>query len=171
MGAASGTWDPIFGNFHVEPDGTFVEREFQAAKHEGHRIRQLVILKAKTPRRAKDLGREWRLTEDELLAWNERRVDVMLALVDRKVEEWPYVAEALIKTGDKNIVEYNRHHSQFWGDCLCGRCYKIGQNWLGETLMLVRRRLLEGQPYPLTYDEWVMNTIAASHAPRSHRHR
>jgi hypothetical protein len=164
MGAQEGVWDPIFSNFHVEPDGTFVEREFQAAKYEGHRIRQLVVMRAKTPRRAKQLGREWTLTEDELVAWNNRRVDVMLYYVDRKVNDWPYVEEALIKTGDQNIVEFNRHHDNFWGDCTCMKCYKIGQNWLGETLMLVRRRLLEGAP---NYDEWTMHMLAASHAPLS----
>lgn len=167
MAAASGTWDPIFGSFHVEPDGTFVEREFQAAKHDGYRIRQLVIMRARTPRRAKYLAWEWPLTEDEQVAWNNRRVDVMLGLVDKKVDEWPYIAEKLVATGDRNIVEFNKHHDNFWGDCTCAKCYHIGQNWLGETLMLIRRRLVEGTGYPLTYDEYTMHTIAASHVPLS----
>ena len=167
MGAAAGVWDRVFSNFHVEPDGSFVEREFQAAKYDRYLLRKAITLGAGTPRKAKNLGQRWRLTEDELVAWNERRVDVMLGFVDKKVDDWEYVQEKLIATGDHNIVEFNRHHDNFWGDCTCMKCYKIGQNWLGETLMLVRRRLVDGTPYPVTYDEYMMHTLAASHAPRS----
>ena len=167
MAAASGIWNPVFSNFHIEPDGTHVEGEFQAAKHDGHRIRQLVILRAEKPGRAKKLGREWRLTEDELAAWNDRRVDVMLALVDRKADEWKYVQETLLATENSQIIEFNKHHDNFWGDCTCINCYKIGQNWLGETLMLVRRRLREGVPLSAIYTEETMHLIAASHVPRS----
>lgn len=136
-------WRHEFSNFCIEPDGSFVEREFQAAKYEGHPIRQAIVRRTATPRRAKKLGRRWRLTEDELAAWNERRVDVMVALVDKKVDDWPELAEMLMATGDDEIVEINKHHDNFWGDCLCGRraCLKPGQNWLGETYMLVRRRV------------------------------
>jgi ribA/ribD-fused uncharacterized protein len=127
----------------IEPDGSFVEREFQAAKYEGHPIRQAIVRRAATPRRAKRLGRLWRLTDDELAAWNDRRVDVMVALVDNKVDTWSYIADLLLDTGHDEIVEINKHHDNFWGDCICGRraCAAPGQNWLGETWMLVRRRL------------------------------
>ena len=63
-------WRHEFSNFCIEPDGSFVEREFQAAKYEGHPIRQAIVRRAATPRRAKKLGRLWRLTDDELIAWN-----------------------------------------------------------------------------------------------------
>lgn len=165
MAAQPGTWRREFGNFYVEPDGSFVEREFQIAKHDGDRIWQLVIKRARTPRRAKALGAERRLTEERLCDWNDRRVDVMLALVDRKIEDWPFIADMLVATGSKNIVEFNRHHDNFWGDCTCARCYKIGQNWLGETLMLVRRRLVEGKSYPFVHTEEDMHLIAASQPP------
>jgi predicted NAD-dependent protein-ADP-ribosyltransferase YbiA (DUF1768 family) len=139
-------WKPEFSNFHIEPDGSFVEREFQAAKYEGHPIRQAIVRRTATPRKAKKLGRLWRLTEDELVAWNERRVDIMVSLVDKKVEDWPYIEESLRRTDTVEIAEFNRHHDNFWGDCTCGRraCAEPGQNWLGETWMLIRRRLHEG---------------------------
>jgi ribA/ribD-fused uncharacterized protein len=122
-----------------------VEREFQAVKYEGHPIRQAIVRRCATPRKAKKLGRLWRLTEDELAAWNERRVDVMLALVDKKVDDWPDLEDLVLLTGDDEIVEINKHHDNFWGDCECGRraCREPGQNWLGETWMLIRRRLRE----------------------------
>jgi predicted NAD-dependent protein-ADP-ribosyltransferase YbiA (DUF1768 family) len=88
----------------------------------------------------------------------------MLYLVDRKVDEWDYIAKLLLATGGKNIVEFNRHHDNFWGDCTCMKCYRIGANWLGETLMLIRRRLQEGAP---NYDEHTMHLIAASQSPHS----
>lgn len=140
-------WTHEFSNFMIESDGSFVEREFQAAKYEGHPIRQAIVRRCATPRKAKKLGRLWRLTEDELAAWNERRVDVMVALIDKKVDDNPNVAEILLDTDDRPIVEINRHHDNFWGDCICGRkaCAEPGQNWLGETYMLVRRRLREGR--------------------------
>jgi ribA/ribD-fused uncharacterized protein len=140
-------WIHEFSNFYIEPDGSFVEREFQAAKYEGHPIRQAILRRCADPRRAKKLGRKWRLTEDELVAWNNRRVDVMLSLIDKKVDDNPNVAEILANAAGRTIVEINRHHDNFWGDCNCGRkaCEEPGVNWLGETYMLVCRRLNEGR--------------------------
>jgi ribA/ribD-fused uncharacterized protein len=137
-------WRHEFSNFYIEPDGSFVEREFQAAKYEGHPIRQAILRRAATPRKAKRLGRLWRLTDDELAAWNERRVDVMVNLIDKKVDDWPFIAAMLIDTGSDDIVEFNKHHDNFWGDCTCNapKCrWGEGANWLGETWTLVRRRL------------------------------
>lgn len=142
-------WRHEFSNFCIEPDGSFVEREFQAAKYEGHPIRQAILRRAATPRKAKKLGRLWRLTDDELAAWNDRRVDVMLALVDKKVDDWPELGQMLLNTGSKQIVEINNHHDNFWGDCSCNapKCrWGEGANWLGETYMLIRRRLNETAP-------------------------
>jgi ribA/ribD-fused uncharacterized protein len=136
-------WRHEFSNFYIEPDGSNVEREFQAAKHDGHPIRQAIIKRSSKPAKAKKLGRLWLLTDDELVAWNERRVDVMLNLVDNKVDEWPEIAEMLLDTGDQWIVEINSHHDNFWGDCQCRKCTRPGANWLGETWMLIRRRLNE----------------------------
>jgi ribA/ribD-fused uncharacterized protein len=135
-------WRHEFSNFYIEPDGSFVEREFQAAKYEGHPIRQAIVRRTASPRTAKRLGRKWRLTDDELAAWNERKIDVMIALIDKKVDDWPEIAGMLLDMSiDDQIVEINKHHDNFWGDCSCMKCYHIGQNWLGEAWMLVRRRL------------------------------
>jgi ribA/ribD-fused uncharacterized protein len=128
-------------NFYIEQDGTFVEAEFQAAKHEGHPWRQAIILNAKTPYRAKQLGRKWKLTEDELIAWNERRVDVMLELIQKKVDDWGYIRQQLYFTDGGQLVENNHWHDNFWGNCTCLKCFRNGQNWLGETWMEVRRTI------------------------------
>lgn len=167
-----GLWRHEFSNFYVEPDGTNVEKEFQLAKHDGKPIYQLVIAKAKTPRRAKELGADLRLTKEELAAWEARRVPVMLQLVDQKAMEWDAIADALMAVNkNKPIVEYNRHHDNFWGDCTCNKpsCKKPGNNALGEIWMLIRRRLLESR-LPGMWNEQDMHlieAISAAAVPRS----
>lgn len=128
-------------NFYVEQDGSTVEHEFQAAKHEGHPWRQAIILAADTPGKAKKLGRKWKLTEDELIAWNERKVDVMLELIRKKVADWGYIRQQLFFTNGGNLVENNTWHDNFWGNCTCLKCFRVGDNWLGETWMQVRREI------------------------------
>jgi predicted NAD-dependent protein-ADP-ribosyltransferase YbiA (DUF1768 family) len=146
-------WTHEFSNFYKEPDGSFVEREFQAAKYEGHPIRQAIVRRTASPRKAKRLGRHWRLTDDELAAWNERRIDVMVALIDKKVDDNPDIAEILLNTdAPMPIVEINKHHDNFWGDCTCIRCYHIGENWLGETWMLYHD--FERGPASTARSEW-----------------
>jgi predicted NAD-dependent protein-ADP-ribosyltransferase YbiA (DUF1768 family) len=120
-----------------------VEREFQAAKHEGHPIRQAILRRCLDPWKAKRLGREWRLTDDELAAWSQRCIEVMLNLVDKKVDDWPEIGLILIGSGEREIVEINKHHDNFWGDCTCMKCYRVGENHLGQIWMLIRRRLRE----------------------------
>lgn len=124
-------------NFFIEPDGTCVEAEFQAEKHAGYPWRQRVILNAK-PGKAKKLGRKWKLTPEELKAWDSRKVDVMRELVLRKFTEHTELRQWLVDTGSKLIIEGNWWHDNFWGDCFCIECYKIGANNLGKILMDVR---------------------------------
>ena len=124
-------------NFFVEPDGTTVEAEFQAAKHSAYPWRYETILRS-TPGRAKRLGRKYVLSERELEVWDAAKVAVMHELVKRKVEDHPEIAMALISTGDANIVEQNFWHDNYWGNCTCLRCYKTGQNYLGEIWMKLR---------------------------------
>lgn len=61
----------------------------------------------------------------------------------------PQMAERLAATGTMALVETNRWHDNFWGDCFCGnadgnhpRCLSPGQNLLGELLMALRCRVL-----------------------------
>src|SRR4051794_11513569 len=72
-------------NFYIEDDGYSVEHKFQAAKHKGHPWRQVIIINAATPGKAKKLGRKWKLTDAELRAWNARKIEVMLKLIEDKI--------------------------------------------------------------------------------------
>lgn len=134
-------------NFWIEPDGTCVEVEYQIEKHAGHPFRQRIILqrfeRTGRPADAKQLGRRFKLTPEELDDWNARRVDVMLALVGKKAADWPMeVTGPLLATGSGRIVEDNWWHDNFWGNCFCGKpsCRESGQNWLGETWEEIRRQ-------------------------------
>jgi len=124
-------------NFYIEPDGTNVESEFQAAKHLAHPWRVVTIMRA-TPAHAKKLGRRWELTPRELDVWNDSKRVVMKALIKAKIDDHPEIGVALISTGTANIVEQNWWHDGYWGNCTCLRCYRIGENHLGKIWMELR---------------------------------
>lgn len=128
-------------NFFIEPDGTHVEGEFQAAKHEGHPWRQRILLRHRSPGKAKRLARTWKLTPVELKAWDARKDQVMLDLIRKKVDDWPHLAQQLRFTGDGELVEDNWWHDNYWGDCHCFKCFRIGRNQLGKIWMQVREEI------------------------------
>jgi len=113
-------------------------------------IKEAAIIAQRHPRRGETvkavvaLKQGQALTEDELIAWNERRVDVMLELIQKKVDDWGYIRQQLLFTDGGALIEENDWHDNFWGNCICGRpkCAKEGQNWLGETWMHIRRELI-----------------------------
>lgn len=130
-------------NFYIEPDGTNVESEFQAAKHfNDHPWRVKTILRA-SPGHAKKLGRKWKLTDEELEVWNDNKLAVMRTLVQQKTLDHPEIAVALISTGDANLCEINWWHDNYWGNCTCIRCFRSGENHLGKIWMAVRESLSE----------------------------
>jgi ribA/ribD-fused uncharacterized protein len=130
-------------NFWIEPDGTHVEGEFQAAKHAGYPWRQAIIKRA-SPKHARKLGRRWKLSTYQLMEWNNRKDEVMYRLVRRKFDEHPELATALVATDPQlEIVEKNMWHDNYWGDCQCLRCFRKGENMLGQILMDIRDEYAE----------------------------
>ena len=127
-------------NFYIEPDGTNVEAEFQAAKHSAYPWRAATILRL-PPGKAKKLGRKFPLSEAELKQWDAAKIAAMHYLVACKIEDHPEIAMALIATGDANLVEQNFWHDNFWGNCTCLRCYKTGDNYLGQIWMKLREEI------------------------------
>lgn len=140
-------------NFWEDESGWCLEVEFQARKHEGHKARQFTIRmcqgnakKKADPGKAKQLGRKWKLTPQELKAWDARKLEVMRELMAEKVQRSPEFREWLKNTGTQLIVEGNWWHDNFWGNCRCvnqdgkhPECKKAGKNWLGHVLMDARR--------------------------------
>ena len=118
-------------------DNSSLEHKFQAAKT-NNPIEQAEVMACSTPGQAKRLGRKVEMKED----WNEIRVPTMIKLVHEKFQLSP-LKEKLLVTDDKVLIEGNRWHDNFWGDCRCGRdaCSDEGKNTLGKILMLVREIL------------------------------
>lgn len=111
------------------------EHAFQAAKTLDDGWRRAIIA-ATTPGEAKRLGREVPLRPD----WDERKVILMTTLNSIKFTSGTVLAKQLTATDGHELIEGNRWHDQFWGDCYCGRtrCGVPGRNMLGKILMLIR---------------------------------
>jgi len=140
-GSGDGLEHSWLSNFFVEPDGTCVEHEYQAAKHQGHPWRQVTIMRAKTPGKAKKLGRRWKLNTYQLMEWDNRRIAVMRELIRQKIDDHPQIGYLLIATYGEDLIEKNWWHDNFWGDCSCLRCFRIGENQLGKIWMALRDEL------------------------------
>ncbi len=128
-------------NGYIEPDGSFVEREYHAARatHQEDADRIMACTEPFGEGGSKKLGRAVPHRED----WEEVRYQVMLVLVVRKFLDHPELAAELLGTGEALLVEGNTWHDQTWGDCRCGRpeCAEPGLNLLGQILMSVREML------------------------------
>jgi N-glycosidase YbiA len=107
-----------------------VEHAYQAAKtrcpSERRRIQQ-----APTATEAKHLGRMVRLPDD----WDENKIGVMLDLLRQKFRD-PVLQDALLGTGEMELIEGNT-----WGDRFWGVVRGTGRNELGRLLMQVRREI------------------------------
>lgn len=138
----NGEWrDTYLSNGYIEPDGTFVEREYQAAKTLDE-VAARQILACNRPfgsGGSKKLGRAAPLRPD----WERVKYQVMARLVTAKFRDHPALAAQLVATGDALLVEGNMWHDNVWGDCRCGgpECVKPGLNLLGHILMSVRETL------------------------------
>lgn len=126
----------FLSNFFIEPDGSFVEYEFQRAKcsefHERAKFDTLFDKRILTPKQAKVLGSAVHLRED----WLTVRVDIMTFYVMKKFKDHKDLWWMLQQTGDAWLEEANT-----WGDTFWGTCRGRGDNVLGTILMQVRADL------------------------------
>lgn len=74
--------------------------------------------------------------------WEYYRVAAMMKVLFAKFFQNPDLAERLLDTGDKLLIETNWWKDRFWGEDKSGN----GQNMLGECLMTVRFILREMKP-------------------------
>jgi len=113
-----------------------VEAAFQAMKCRTHEER--IPFEELTAAQAKQAGRSVQLRPD----WENRKLQLLYALVKQKFSANPFLREKLIATGKSKLLEGNRWHDNYWGSCDCPRCQGVpGQNHLGEILMRVRGEL------------------------------
>lgn len=114
-----------------------VEAAFQSQKStDDSEIEKFTTMSA---REAKKAGRTVKLRPD----WEEVKLDIMYEACLAKFSQHEYLKEALLSTGDDEIIENTTAwHDNIWGNCDCPRCSnKVGQNLLGKTLMRVREEL------------------------------
>ncbi|MQS14377.1 NADAR family protein [Streptomyces kaniharaensis] len=134
-----------FSNFSahgVELDGRHwptAEHYFQAQKFAGTRHVE-AILRAPTPLRASQLGRE--RTRPLRRDWEHVKDDVMRRVVEAKFRTHADIRAVLLSTGTEELVE-NTGGDHYWGRGRTGK----GRNMLGRILMRTRHRLAaEGEP-------------------------
>ena len=110
-----------------------VEHYYQAQKFIDPELKEKIRL-SKTPTLAKTIAAEMKnLRRDD---WVEIKENVMLKALRGKFSQHPELAELLLSTCPKRLVE-STSNDAFWGESPDG----IGQNRLGELLMLVRTEL------------------------------
>lgn len=132
----------FLSNFHtawITIDGAewpTTEHYFAAQKTLDRAARER-IRTCTTPGRAKRAGRAVTIRKD----WEQVKVGVMLTALQAKFRQHPALAEALLDTGHKKLIEGNTWHDNFWGSCTCGGCENQGTNMLGRLLMVVRAEL------------------------------
>lgn len=68
--------------------------------------------------------------------WDDIKVEILTDIIRRKAEQNPDVKQALLATGDEEIVEVNPN-DDFWGNGPDGN----GQNQTGKILMKIRSEL------------------------------
>lgn len=114
------------------------EHAYQCAKFPAGEFRDRVK-KANTPKSAKwlasRLGRPYRLDGHA-----ERRFELMLEIIRAKFSS-PAMAEKLLATGDRVLIEGNTWGDRRWGCVQAKDGTWRGRNWLGEILMQVREEL------------------------------
>lgn len=110
------------------------EHAYQAMKSSSPTEQEFVRVSS-SPGEAKRRGRKVSVRSD----WEEIKVFVMRRIVRAKFFQNPSLAASLVATGSQTLVETNKWHDNFWGNCVCSRCHSIpGENHLGLILMEVR---------------------------------
>jgi len=109
------------------------EHAYQASKSLRLASR-LTVANAPTPGKSKVAGRSLALRLD----WDKVHLDVMRHWVREKFAQ-EHLAQKLIETYPRKLVEANSHGDQYWGTDEFGD----GLNWLGELQMEFRLELIE----------------------------
>ena len=137
----------FLSNFTHVPHGIHgyptVEHFFVAMKTTDQSIRDQ-IKEEISPGRVKRIGRKLELRPD----WDEIKLKVMEYALRIKFKPGTGLAEMLVATGDRCLVEYNKWHDNYWGDCYCNvsKCQWPGGNHLGKLLMKIRSELVSEDP-------------------------
>jgi hypothetical protein len=130
---------PFTDKYNVE--WKTVEHYYQAAKTP-HPLLKMLIWDAEFPGQAKKLpsqpDNEKYLYPKEV--WLKINKKIMWSALAMKFTQHLDIKEKLVSTNGIELIEGNKWHDNYWGDCTCSRCIKIvGQNMLGKMLMQIRK--------------------------------
>lgn len=120
----------------IEIDGIIyptAEHAFHALKFDDALIREEIISSA-SPVAAFNLGKKYK--PQRRSDWNDIKVGVLEDIIRRKAQQNPDVREALLLSGNEEIVEVNPN-DDFWGNGPDG----TGKNHTGTILMKIRGEL------------------------------
>lgn len=140
-----------------------LEHGYQAAKHTDEKYIE-EILGASTPMLAACLGRQkmrqqrfpWQKKYKALIDqypdvqmrmdWDEIKLEEMYRLLVEKYTQNEDLGKKLLETGNRTLVECSKYDS-YWGSA------HHGKNYLGQLLMLLRKRLALGKKESLTTEQ------------------
>ncbi len=119
------------------------EHAFQAHRVLSPKKREIVAL-SPTPEQARLLGQRLPLRDD----WEEVKDEVMRKILEVKFSS-NQLRPALIQLADRQIINSNTSHDQYWGDCTCHSHESVpGENRLGKMLMSLRDDLIAAADNP-----------------------
>lgn len=95
-----------------------------------------MIAKIKEPGLAKKIGKKVKLRKD----WDSKKLEFMNWAVREKFKD-DKLKQLLLETNNKELIEGNSWHDNFYGQCSCDKCKDKGKNHLGKILMQVRDEL------------------------------
>ncbi len=130
-----------WGRFNVKPfkldeyEWQTVEHYYQAMRFKDEADRKKVST-AHTVEQARKLGKAW--FKPKRKDWKQIRSTVMTRALYTQCQIYSDMADALLETGDKNLVESSLY-DYYWG---CGRDRR-GENQFGKVLMNIRVKLRE----------------------------
>lgn len=118
-------------------DWTTAEHLFQGIKTLDPDVREK-IRQTQYPYDARKMGRRVKLRP----GWEKLKLKFMKNVLRMKFTQNPKLHKRLVATGNKELLEGNVWHDNFWGDCICSKCKNMsGKNWLGKLLMEIRKEL------------------------------
>ncbi len=109
------------------------EHAYQAAKFASPAVRKWIAAQ-ETPSAAKYQARAY--AGKAYKDWPSRSLEAMATILRSKFDLNPELAQRLVSTGSRELVEGNLWGDVFWGVCRCK-----GENHLGRLLMQVRHEL------------------------------
>jgi len=140
----SGTKYRFMSNFYYS-DVFYDGLLFKTSEHAYQAAKTLILEERKyiqslsSPGDAKEEGSERAKKITLRRDWNKVKIKIMTEIVAAKFNQNPKIMKQLLETGQRQLVETNTWHDNFWGDCVCIECRnKIGHNHLGIILMNVR---------------------------------